>query len=134
MAEVLSGKIAETRDAEVLIERPDGSRVTVIVNIRPLKNQRGEITGAINSFFDVTERRAAQNAVRASEAAGRAWRPSRLRRTAVPRTVEACAPGGVDPAVVSPGGAASPPDRAGSSGGEAPAPASAAANPAPGRT
>ena len=57
MAEVLSGKISEVRDAEVLIERPDGSRVTVIVNIRPLKNQRGEITGAINCFVDITERK-----------------------------------------------------------------------------
>ena len=56
MAEVLSGKIPEARDAEVLIERPDGSRITVIVNIRPLKNQRGELTGAINCFFDITER------------------------------------------------------------------------------
>jgi PAS domain S-box-containing protein len=57
MAEVLSGKISEARDAEVLIERPDGSRVTVVVNIRPLKNQRGEVTGAINCFYDITERK-----------------------------------------------------------------------------
>ena len=57
MAEVVSGKISEVRDAEVLIERPDGSRVTVVVNIRPLKNQRGEITGAINCFVDITERK-----------------------------------------------------------------------------
>ena len=57
MAEVLSGEISEARDAEVLIERPDGSRVTVVVNIRPLKNQRGEATGAINCFYDITERK-----------------------------------------------------------------------------
>jgi PAS domain S-box-containing protein len=55
MAEVLSGKISELRDAEVHIERPDGSRITVLVNIRPLKNQRGELTGAINCFIDITE-------------------------------------------------------------------------------
>jgi two-component sensor histidine kinase len=60
MAEVLSGKTLEARDAEVLIERPDGSRVTVVVNIRPLKNQRGEITGAINCFYDITERKRAE--------------------------------------------------------------------------
>src|SRR5665213_1801964 len=54
MAEVLNGKISEARDTEVLIERPDGSRVTVAVNIRPLKNQRGEVTGAINCFYDIT--------------------------------------------------------------------------------
>jgi PAS domain-containing protein len=42
MAEVVSGKIPEARDMEVQIERPDGSWVTVIVNIRPLKNEQGE--------------------------------------------------------------------------------------------
>jgi PAS domain S-box-containing protein len=52
MAEVLSGKISEARDTEMLIERPDGSRITVVVNIRSLKNQRGEITGAINCFYE----------------------------------------------------------------------------------
>jgi PAS domain S-box-containing protein len=57
MAEVLAGKMAEVRDAEVLIERPDGSRVIVLVNIRAIKNQRGETTGAINCFFDITERK-----------------------------------------------------------------------------
>src|SRR5436190_23503832 len=53
MAEVLSGKIPEMRDAEVRIERTDGSHSQVIVNIRPLKNQRGDITGAINCFYDI---------------------------------------------------------------------------------
>jgi len=57
MAEVLSGQIPEVRDGEVHIERPDGSRVIVIVNIRPLKNQVGEITGALNYFFDITARK-----------------------------------------------------------------------------
>src|SRR5665213_2377808 len=60
MADVLSGKISEARDAEVLIERPDGSRISCIVNIRTLKNHRGEITGAINCFYDVTERKQAE--------------------------------------------------------------------------
>jgi two-component sensor histidine kinase len=44
----------------VLIERPDGSRVSVIVKIRPLKSERGEITGAINCFYDITERKEAE--------------------------------------------------------------------------
>ncbi len=56
MAQVVSGEISEARDAEVLIERPDGSQVIVIVNIRPLKGPSGEITGAINCFYDITER------------------------------------------------------------------------------
>ena len=56
MAEVLSGRIAELRDTEMLIERPDGSRITVLVNIRPVKNDNGEIRGAINCFSDITQR------------------------------------------------------------------------------
>jgi PAS domain S-box-containing protein len=60
MADVVSGKLPEVRDGEVLIERPDGSRVTVVVNIRPLKNQRGELTGAINCFYDITARKQAE--------------------------------------------------------------------------
>jgi two-component system CheB/CheR fusion protein len=57
MAEVVSGKISEVHDAEVLIERPDGSRVIVVVNIRSLKSSQGEVTGAINCFYDITERK-----------------------------------------------------------------------------
>ena len=68
MADVLSGKIPEARDVEVQVERPDGTRIIAVLNIRPLKNHRGKIIGAINSFFDDTERQAAQQTIRASEA------------------------------------------------------------------
>ena len=65
MAEVVSGKIAEACDAEVLIERPDGTRITVIVNVRPLKNDRGEVIGAINCFYDISRRKQAEKAAAA---------------------------------------------------------------------
>ena len=67
MAQVVSGKISEVRDAEVVIGRPDGSRVAVAVNIHPLKNERGEIAGAVNCFYDITERKYAEEALRESE-------------------------------------------------------------------
>ena len=64
MAEVVSGKMAQVCDAEVLIERPEGSRVTVVVNIRPLKNEAREVTGAINCFYDITERKHGEEQLR----------------------------------------------------------------------
>jgi PAS domain S-box-containing protein len=57
MAWVSSGKVSEVNDEEVIVERPDGSRVTAVVNIRPLVNERGEVTGAINCAYDITERK-----------------------------------------------------------------------------
>ena len=56
MIAVLKGDVPQVNDAEAIIERPDGSRITVITNVVPLKNSRGEITGAINCFYDITER------------------------------------------------------------------------------
>jgi PAS domain-containing protein len=60
MADVLWGKIRGVHDAEVRIERPDGSRIIVIVNIAPQIDERGDITGAINCFYDVTARKRAE--------------------------------------------------------------------------
>jgi PAS domain S-box-containing protein len=67
MAQVVSGKIAEVRDLEMLIERPDRSRINILVNIRSMKNDRGEITGAINCFYDITERKRATDALHRAE-------------------------------------------------------------------
>ena len=67
MARVLNGEIPGARDAEVVIERRDGSKITCIANIAALKNERGEITGAINSFYDITARKRSENALRESE-------------------------------------------------------------------
>ncbi len=66
MAQVLSGKLAAVRDVEVQIERPNGARITVMVNIVPLKNEEGKTTGAINCFYDITERKRAQDALAAA--------------------------------------------------------------------
>jgi PAS domain S-box-containing protein len=66
MADVVSGKIPEVRDGEVYIQRPDGSRITVVVNIRPIVNERGEVKGAINCFYDITERKRAEKQLQES--------------------------------------------------------------------
>ncbi|WP_310358442.1 PAS domain-containing sensor histidine kinase [Paraburkholderia strydomiana] len=46
-----------TQNAEVVMERPDGSRIVALVNIRPLRDAHGNIEGAINCFQDITARR-----------------------------------------------------------------------------
>jgi PAS domain-containing protein len=55
MADVLVGKVPGIFDAEVHLKRPDGSRIIVIVNIAPMTNNGGDIVGAINSFYEVTD-------------------------------------------------------------------------------
>lgn len=43
-----------TSNAEVVMERPDGSRVVALVNVRPLRDAEGNIQGAINCFQDIS--------------------------------------------------------------------------------
>ena len=45
------------RDAERIVERSDGSRIIVSINIDPLRNAKGQVVGAVNCFLDVTERK-----------------------------------------------------------------------------
>jgi PAS domain S-box-containing protein len=76
MAQVISGARDLVRDAEVEIERPDGTRITVIANIVPLRDAAGKVSGAINCIYDVTDRKTAERAlaaarVRLAEHAGR---------------------------------------------------------------
>jgi PAS domain S-box-containing protein len=52
------------RNAEVIIERPDGERFTALVNIRALKDHRGNIQGAINCFQDISAHKAMENELR----------------------------------------------------------------------
>jgi PAS domain S-box-containing protein len=55
-------------DAELAIERPDGSRIPVLMCVAPLKDAAGRIEGAVCSFAEFTERKRAEEALRASEA------------------------------------------------------------------
>jgi PAS domain S-box-containing protein len=62
MARLLRGEKLKTKDLEIIVERPDGERRHVIPAPRILKNIHGKITGAINSLFDITERKRAEAA------------------------------------------------------------------------
>jgi PAS domain S-box-containing protein len=57
-----------TRNAQVVMERPDGSRFTALVNIRALTDHRGRIQGAINCFQDVSAHKALEEDVRQKSA------------------------------------------------------------------
>ena len=54
--------------AELVIERPDASHVPVLMNAAPLKDRSGRVEGAVCSFQELTERKRAEEALRASEA------------------------------------------------------------------
>lgn len=53
-----------TRNAEVVIEQPDGTALTALVNIRPLRDWAGNIQGAINVFQDITSHKAMEDELR----------------------------------------------------------------------
>jgi PAS domain S-box-containing protein len=59
----------EYRDAEMVIERPDGSRVTTEANAAPLYDESGQLAGAVNVLVDIGYRRRAQQEIRDSRAA-----------------------------------------------------------------
>ena len=50
-----------------MIERPDGSRVTAMVHITALKDEAGNIIGAVNCFHDVSEQLQEDRAAREGE-------------------------------------------------------------------
>jgi PAS domain S-box-containing protein len=43
--------------AEILVERPDGTRAPVMVYPAPLRDPDGELAGGINTLIDITERK-----------------------------------------------------------------------------
>jgi signal transduction histidine kinase len=56
------------RDRQVIIERPDGSRITALVNIAPLFAEAGKLAGAVNCFQDLTaQEEAARERIRLEE-------------------------------------------------------------------
>lgn len=50
----------EYDDFEVVIERPDGSRVSGVVHAHPLHDENGEVIGAVNVLVDISERKRAE--------------------------------------------------------------------------
>ena len=63
MAETLRTGIPEL-NREIIVERPDGSRRNVIVNVIGRTDELGHITGAINCMTDITDRIKAEENIR----------------------------------------------------------------------
>ncbi|MDR6820869.1 PAS domain S-box-containing protein [Neorhizobium sp. 2083] len=55
---------AATRNAELVVERPDGRRFAALVNTRPLKDRDGRIQGAIACFQDISDRKVKEDEAR----------------------------------------------------------------------
>ena len=54
------------RDVERIVERADGSRLIVSVNVDPLRDVKGNLVGAVNCFLDITERKRMDSALERS--------------------------------------------------------------------
>ena len=63
MARMLNGETLEPQELEIVVERPDGLRRSVIAHPLPIRNARGEIVEAINCLYDITERKQAEEAL-----------------------------------------------------------------------
>jgi PAS domain S-box-containing protein len=53
----------EFRHEEVVLERPDGSRITALVNITPIRDASGRIAGVVNAFQDISAIKQAEQAL-----------------------------------------------------------------------
>jgi PAS domain S-box-containing protein len=62
MARALRGEKLTSKDLEIVVERPDGKKRDVIPAPRIVTDERGNIVGAINCLFDITERKRAEKA------------------------------------------------------------------------
>lgn len=54
----------DVRDVEITFRRPDRRKVTVLSNAAPLRDGEGNIIASVTAFSDITERKAAEDALR----------------------------------------------------------------------
>ena len=48
---------------EIVVERPDGRRVTVLAHVHPLTDESGAVVGAVNVIVDISDRKRAEEAL-----------------------------------------------------------------------
>jgi signal transduction histidine kinase len=57
-------KNCEYSGREMVIERPDGRRVTALAYVNPMRDAQGRLYGAVSVLVDISDRRAAEEALR----------------------------------------------------------------------
>jgi PAS domain S-box-containing protein len=65
LSEVLTTGLP-VRDLERIVERADGSRVAVSLNIDPLRDVNGDVVGSVNCIVDITKRQRSDAALKLS--------------------------------------------------------------------
>jgi PAS domain S-box-containing protein len=65
---ILLKESRKTTGTEIIIERPDGARRTVITNPEPMYDSFGKLVGAVNTLIDITERKSEEERMARFEA------------------------------------------------------------------
>jgi len=58
---------AEYNGHEIIIERPDGHRLTALAHANPIHNESGTLVGAVNVLVDISDRKQAENSLREAD-------------------------------------------------------------------
>src|SRR5271165_4174758 len=56
----------EYNGEEIIIERPDGRRLTVLAHANPIRDEAGELVGAVNVLVDITDRIQVESVLRSA--------------------------------------------------------------------
>jgi PAS domain S-box-containing protein len=59
--------LREYNGHEILIERPDGHRLTALAHANPIHNEMGRLIGAVNVLVDITERKRSEDALKEAD-------------------------------------------------------------------
>lgn len=52
---------------EIMIERPDGQRLTALAHANPIYSESGQVLGAVNVLVDITDRKRAEDALKEAD-------------------------------------------------------------------